>query len=252
VPDDYRNADAVFWTAPLATETSFGEIAEIGYFVRWIEPDKDSLRKGITAPRPALCRFFVNPSTEDTKAAPTSTQPLERKPMLKNPDFMIYATNPAAWLSPTLIDRLAPAKAPTYAGLFGENVVGLWVKAYGLDGKILKRSFYSLPTSPADTNVGYVWNRPYVDLTGKQQTKPERAYLPARVQISIAQVDSHTVQRLDPVAQEIRKLTRESTVVDAGEFMDRVRKLAGQNRAVGALLPGLRTYTTEVQLENAR
>ena len=51
VPDDCRNADAIFWQAPLATETSFGEIAEIGYFVRWVPPGTEAKRRGVTASR---------------------------------------------------------------------------------------------------------------------------------------------------------------------------------------------------------
>ena len=80
VPAEYRNADAIFWQAPLATETSQGEIAEIGYFVKW---DNSSPQ----GERPVLCRFFVNPSIASGSATTV------------NPDFLIYDTNPKAWLS---------------------------------------------------------------------------------------------------------------------------------------------------------
>ncbi len=255
VPDDCRNADAIFWQAPLATETSFGEIAEIGYFVRWVPPGAEAKRRGITASRPALCRFFVNPSVSDP-------DPTDSSPRVKpNEDFLIYkGINPAAWLSPDLLTKVAHAKAPTYAGLFGENVLGLWVRAYGLGNDAsdkskpqeLPRTFYSLPKSDKDTKVGYVYQRPYTDLTGKPATRDERYYLPARVQISIVQIDSHHVSRLDPVGSKIKQLARLETVRDASEFLDQLREKARGDKSLAPLLPGLRIYATEVQLQNAR
>jgi prepilin-type N-terminal cleavage/methylation domain-containing protein len=62
VPQDCRNADAIFWQAPLATETSSGDIAEIGYFVKWPAGQ---------GTRPTLCRFFVNPSVVDINGSPS-------------------------------------------------------------------------------------------------------------------------------------------------------------------------------------
>ncbi len=260
VPDDCRNADAIFWQAPLATETSFGEIAEIGYFVRWVPPSPEAKRRGITAPRPALCRFFVNPSVADP--TPTNPSPGDGSPRVKpNEDFLIYqGINPSAWLNPDLLTKLAHARAPTYAGLFGENVLGLWVRAYGLgnDAKDkskpqeLPRAFYSLPKSEKDTAVGYVHQRPYTDLSGKQAIRDERYYLPARLQISIVQIDTHHVARLDPVGSKIKQLARLETVRDASEFLDQLRETAVRDKSLAPLLPGLRIYATEVQLQNAR
>ncbi len=31
---DYLNADSIFWQAPLATDSTYGDIAEVGYFVK--------------------------------------------------------------------------------------------------------------------------------------------------------------------------------------------------------------------------
>jgi prepilin-type N-terminal cleavage/methylation domain-containing protein len=254
VPDECRNADAIFWQAPLATETSFGEIAEIGYFVRWIAPGIEAQKRGATASRPALCRFFVNPSVVETDPGTNAPK------ISRNKNYLIYTgSDPAAWLSPALLNEVASAKAPTYAGLFEENVLGLWIRAYGLGtdsadktkAQELPRTFYSLPKTSTDTNVGYVYKRPYTDLTGKPATKDERFYLPARVQISIVQIDSHHVARLDPVASTVKALARLTTVRDAAEFMDQLRKNTSDKR-LAALLPGLRIYATEVNLQNAR
>ncbi|HSI84577.1 MAG: type II secretion system protein J [Candidatus Methylacidiphilales bacterium] len=45
-----QNAHSMFWQAPIATETSKGNLAEVGYFVQWIDG------------KAALYRFFLNPS----------------------------------------------------------------------------------------------------------------------------------------------------------------------------------------------
>ncbi len=97
--DTYKNRDSVFWQAPCATDQSSGDVAEIGYFVKW-DTEKDS-------PRPVLCRFFVNPTDKS--------------------NFLIYS-KPADWLNTGIIESVAPAtKQFDYNGLFAENVLGLWV-----------------------------------------------------------------------------------------------------------------------------
>ena len=174
VPDDYRSADAVFWQAPLATETSQGEIAEIGYFVKW---DGD---------RPMLCRFFVNPSV--TSGGTTAA----------NPDYLIYDTDPKKWLSQTLLDKVAPAtKAAGYAGLFAENVVGLWVVCYGADGQV---------NTPAKNGAKFDSREGY-DLN-KGTAPVDQRYLPASVRISLAQIDSRYAARLAPAVTSLRQLVK--------------------------------------------
>ena len=99
----YLNRDAVFWQAPVATDSSSGDLAEVGYFVRW------------DGNQPNLCRFFVNPS---------------------DANYLIYS-NPTGWLSDQLLSTITPAdKASQYQGLFLENVLGLWVSAYNADGSM--------------------------------------------------------------------------------------------------------------------
>ncbi|MFA7343361.1 MAG: prepilin-type N-terminal cleavage/methylation domain-containing protein [Terrimicrobiaceae bacterium] len=231
VPEDYRNADAVFWQAPLATETSYGDLAEIGYFVKW---DQSTPAK----PRPVLCRFFVNPSTQASGV------------VAPNPNYKIYdATDPDAWLSPNLLDAVAPAtSAQGYNGLFAENVIGLWVRSYGLDGMELPRAF--------DSRTGYTYKRQYQYLDADKQlqtnTVNERHYLPARVTVSIVQIDSHYLERLYPLWKSVQTATRASDVPDAEAFIKRLSdpSAPGYSPAFKPLLPGLHVYTTEIQLEN--
>ena len=230
VPDEYRHADAFFWQAPLATETSFGEIAEIGYFVKWVAATPDA------SPRPTLCRFFVNPSREN---------PEEPGVIAGNPAFRIYDADPGAWLSKRLLDSVAPArKADGYTGLFGDNVLGLWVRATGLDGKELPRDY--------DSRTGYDYTHTFHDPSGAIGERTERRYLPATVRISLAQIDSRHAPRLDRVGSSLRALTRSPEIRDAAQFQERCRLLAQASAPWAALLPGLRIYATEVQLINAR
>ena len=227
VPAEYRHADVIFWQAPLATEATFGDIAEIGYFVKW-----DTTPAG--DPLPQLCRFFVNPSSTDASGA-----------IVQNPNYLIFDQNPERWLSASVIETVAPAtKASGYVGLFGENVVGFWIRSYGLDGKELPRSF--------DSRVGYTSEFKSTDSSGIKQTWTEPRYLPAKVQISIAQVDSHYANRLGPAASRLRQTVASASVRDATEFLEAFRQDAANSPELAALLPGLRIYSTEVQLANSR
>lgn len=95
------NRDAIFWQAPVAGDNASGDLAELGYFVRW------------NGSQASLCRFFVKPD---------------------DADYLIYRA-PDAWLSDSLLSKFAPAdKANKYRGLFLENVIALWVNAFQADG----------------------------------------------------------------------------------------------------------------------
>ncbi len=226
VPADYRNADAAFWQAPIATEASFGDVAEVGYFVKWMKTD------AAPEPRPVLCRLFVNPSMQDSSGAP-----------IKNPNFKIYGTSPDSWLGASLLDEVAPAdKAHGYVGLFADNVVGLWLRCTGLDGADLPKPF--------DSRKGYPLKVRFTDSTGTIQTRDEQRYLPAALTVSVAQLDARLAVRLDPVWETVRTLSRSAT--DATDFIERMQDEAKTNAAIRPLLGGLRTYTTQVQLINGR
>lgn len=214
----YRNADAIFWQAPLARDTSLGEVAEVGYFVKWED--------GV----PILCRFFVNPSTRANGV------------VTPNPHFLIYQdADPDVWLSTKIVEQVVkPGDIDAgYKGLFAENVLGLWLRSFGLDGQELPREY--------DSRMGYLCNFGY---SGGLLT--ERRRLPATVQISLAQIDSRHVARLKPVADEVRSLTQEVATRDANQFLERLRTSASGRPELEGLLPGIRIYTTQIQLQNAR
>ena len=99
-----RYPSALFWQAPVATDSSAGDLAEIGYFVRWVTSG--------SVPRAQLCRFFVNQG---------------------DPNYLID-TN-AAWVTDALLQAVAPAdSASGYVGLFADNVIGFWARCLQSDG----------------------------------------------------------------------------------------------------------------------
>ena len=222
----YLNSDAIFWQAPLATETTFGDIAEVGYFVKWI-PNGSNLN-------PTLCRFFVNPSTGSAGI------------FSQNPNFLIY-TNPASalgtdsssgWLTSALLAKVAPAdKANGYVGLFAENVLGMWVQSYGINGVELSPNH-----SNFDSRVGYQLQ------TGQSNGKAEQRYLPALIRVSIAQIDASYAPHLRPFVNALR--TSAASAVNATDFYSKLSNSGGGS--IGSLLPGIRVYSTDVSLDNGR
>ena len=219
LPDDCVNADSIFWQAPIATETTFGDLAEIGYFVRW-DPNSTTSRQ------PTLCRFFVNPSTI-VAGKPES-----------NPLFLIYSK--PQWLTADLVRKVAPATAPAFRGLFAENVAGLWVRAFQPDGAEL----FTEGKKTYDSRLGYR----YKVANGTTQER----FLPARVQVSIAQFDAAGAVQLDALGSKVRALVKKESVHDAGDFLAELQAATKDEPAMSRLLPGLRIHTTEVRLENSR
>lgn len=96
--------DAIFWQAPIASDTSAGDIAEVGYYVSW------------TGTQANLYRFFVNPSDP-------------------NGNYLVYNAPPSGpsssgfnrWISSSIINKVAPPP-------FLPNVIGFWVSAFQGDG----------------------------------------------------------------------------------------------------------------------
>ncbi len=224
LPADYRHADAIFWQAPIATESSFGDIAAVGYFVKW----------GTTAQgqRPMLCRFFVNPSKG------SGTQ------LARNPDFLVYDNNPDAWLKNSLIESVVQpdTQAEGYKGLFAENILGLWIECLDRNGKKIAAS----GAAKFDSRKGYL-----ADISSEGVTWQEKRYLPISIRVSLAQIDSHYAHRLaNPSAQSaVKSLSKSSNSAD--EFLASLQSEAASSDAVSSLLPGVRIYSTEVQLRNA-
>lgn len=97
VSDAFKNRDALFWQAPIATSRTKGDLAIVGYFVR---------REGNVF---KLCRLFVNPD---------------------DPAYKIYS-EPDNWVNDALLESHAPGtEASDLQGVFLENVPGMWVTAF--------------------------------------------------------------------------------------------------------------------------
>ncbi|CAN5385213.1 hypothetical protein BH09VER1_BH09VER1_07400 [soil metagenome] len=167
--------DSIFWQAPIANDSSSGDLAEIGYFVRWTTNG--------TTPQSILCRFFVNPS--------------------EGTNYLIH-TDPANWLSSSTVAAVAPAdQANNYKGLFLENVLGLWVKAYASDG------------TPYPTG-----SQPYFDSRATNGTNAVSSArrLPAYVDLSLVVVDNSTAKRISAADAAVIQSAVQSAS-SAGAFM---------------------------------
>jgi prepilin-type N-terminal cleavage/methylation domain-containing protein len=224
LPEEYRNADAAFWQAPIATETSYGDLAAIGYFVKW---ESSGARQ-----RPMLCRFFVNPSRGSGAA------------VARNPEFLVYDPDPNAWRKTSILEStVQPANAAQgYKGLFAENVLGLWIECLDRNAKPIPAN----GSAKFDSRKGYL-----AGISSDGATWEEQRDLPVSVRVSLAQIDSRMANRLDVagVVPAIKSLSKSSA--DAGTFLHALQVAAQGVPALAPLLPGVRTYSTEVQLRNA-
>ncbi len=191
LPAAYGNRDSIFFQAPVATDGSAGEVAEVGYFVQW-QPNNTA----------QLCRFLVNPT--DTA------------------NYQIY-TNTSSWLSQGIVQEIAGGAAPGYAGLLGENVIGLWINAY----------VRSVTNGVTDFNV-----------VNQYDSRTNNSTLPVMVDISILALDSVTAKRLSSASVTgIQAVVRNATNAAEG-----LANLSQVSRAVQA---GASSFSTRVPLINA-
>jgi hypothetical protein len=225
---NYRFPHTFFWQAPVASDTSLGDLAEVGYFIRWVGPAGRE--------RPALCRFFVNPSKTVSGG------------VIANPDYLIYSEDPKAWLSEQLLDKVAPAdQASGYLGLLAEDVLGLWVRCYGLNGNELT-NFDSREGYPYE----YTYSR-YADGSASTVDATVKRYLPARVEVSLVQLDSKVANRLLGASGNVaslQALLNDPAILDAAGFVTKVQGMS--DPLAEQLFPGLRTAQATVYLDNAR
>ena len=177
-PAGYNYPNSIFWQAPIATDGgSLGNMAEVGYFVRW------------TGGVANLCRYFVNPTTTTTSGGTTT--------ITANSDYLIYSSGSeqGQWLAGGSgdggLDEVAPADNAGnpphhYQGLFLENVLGLWVQAYGYK---------------ADGVTPLPFTLPYDSSNSSGQPPPLPSHpLPAYVIISIAVLDAPSARRLQALS----------------------------------------------------
>ena len=214
-------ADALFWQAPVATEMRFGDIAEVGYFVRWIDG---------SPPKPVLCRFFVNSAMVDP-ANPSGT--------IDDPHFKIYSA-PNNWLED--IDAVAPGTAEkSYTGLFADHIVAIWFRCLDDAGKAFGRAF--------DSRVG------------QNDSSGILRRLPASVQVSFVVLDSRAAGRLTQTHEIALKARAQAvadgiaagnpnddTISPAQEFSIAARADPALRDIAASLYP----HTTTVRLPNSQ
>lgn len=100
---DLKNPHALFWQAPVATDTSQGALAQVGYFVHW------------DGNMPMLCRMFINPGSSD---------------------YLIYDANKiGSWMNAGIANSATPAVQNGWVGLFAEDVVGFWARCLDRNGQ---------------------------------------------------------------------------------------------------------------------
>ncbi|PTX99518.1 hypothetical protein DB346_16915 [Verrucomicrobia bacterium LW23] len=217
VTSTYRNRDAFFWQTPLASDPSLGDVAEVGYFVRWDTSVPSN-------PRALLCRFYLNPTS---------------------PDYKIH-TEPAAWISDALLNTAAPAVQTggdnSYLGLFAENVIGLWVECLDSSGKVIAKNDAGQPFAGAsfDSRQGYT------DSNGVVKT---RGALPVAVDLSLVLMDSRTARRLGPQEQAaILALAGDPGVTNGNTFVTRAISMP----AFSKIRAGIRAYQTRIYLQGSK
>ena len=232
----YNNHDAIFWQAPLATEQTLGDVAEIGYFVQWDTATNPA------NPRAQLCRFFVNPTLSNSSG--TSAGP--------NPNFLIYS-QPTAWLTNAVVAAVAPAnQANSYQGLFAENVVGLWTQCLDPNGVLITKNaaggtFVSGSTTRFDSRLGYQ----YTDNSQAPAATITKAgcALPAAVDLSLVMLDSKSAARIGAAQQkEIVTLSANAAVTNGDAFVSQ----ALADATLRSVSAGMYSYHVRIFLQNSK
>lgn len=231
----YRNRDALFFQSPSTSERSLGDVAEIGYFVKWDLSNPDN-------PRSQLCRFQVNPgNTTRTAAGDTVVE--------AHPNYLIY-TAPTAWLSDAILEAVAPAGKGGYEGLFAENVVGLWLKCVYYDGRPITKSRAGADFIDADFDSRQGYRPP--DGSDNQRYNAagnviEECMLPPAVDIGLVLADNASATKIRP--DEMAALGELQTVSDSAYSF--VNRALADDRLI-AVRAGLRSYQIRIYLQNCR
>lgn len=214
IGEGLNNPSAVFWLAPVATDQTFGDIAEVGYFVRW------DAAANPANPRASLCRFLVNPDPN-------------------NPNYAVLQ-NPRDWVSRALVDAVAPAdKNHDYRGLFAEDVVGLWIRCLSVnpDGSLKELAGAG---GSFDSSQAYEYDDP---MTGGTKEK----HLPFAVEVSLVMLDSRSASRIGPEEMAAIK-SLAASAPDAGGFVAQ----ALQNESLRGISSGMHAFATTTYLVNSK
>lgn len=229
----FRNGDAIFWQAPVSAVQTYGDVAAVGYFVKWDESTPAN-------PRPILCRFF---SSESTSPA----------------NFLVYrqAGGSVQWLNDEILKAVAPAdKANAYQGLIAENVVAIFAQCLDAMGRPIEKSWWGNPF----TNMGFDSRLGFTDADGAKSAEftiggssQPICVLPPMVRLSFVLVDSRAAAAITPAQKAIlvglaASLSQQSPKGDASAFV----AAAQGNTQLRGVSEGLRAYQTEINLLNAR
>lgn len=213
VPEKYRQPHALFWQAPIATDTSKGSMAEIGYFVRW-----DETR---TPPRAMLCRMFVNPG---------------------EPQHKVYDS--LQWLGEDVLQELAPANQITgYRGLFAENVIGFWARCLDSTGNVISQTGGG--RGEYDSRKDYLDSS--YDATGATINVTRTApVLPSAVEISLLMLDSRAAAAITATS-----MARLKSMTAASENATACERLIQADATMRPIMSGMTAQTLKIPLENA-
>lgn len=234
ISSDYRNADSIFWQSPVASEQSQGDVASIGYFVKW-----DVSRP--SNPRPALCRLYISE--------------------VSNPaNFLVYSQNGGTvpWLTDAIIQAAAPAdRAHAYEGLLAENVVAMFVQCLDSQGRTIVKDWIgaAFSNNGFDSRLGYTdgSGARTEDSTDTAGNKSPICVLPSVVRLSLVLIDESSARRITPTHRTILSslAAAEAAKAPKGDASSYITAALADNRLKG-IREGLRPATTEVNLLNAR
>ncbi|TLD68889.1 prepilin-type N-terminal cleavage/methylation domain-containing protein [Phragmitibacter flavus] len=222
-PNGFKYPHAIFWQAPIANDLSAGDLATIGYFVRW--------DTSTSTPRAMLCRYFVNPN---------------------DPAYTIY-DNASQWITDTTLDAVAPGdnKTPSnatqpnaYRGLFADNVIAFWAQCHDASGNIIDATTATTTTASTksfDSRVDYTG----ADSSGEPKTYTAPT-LPHSVDVAFVLVDSRTAALFTPaIMGEIKALSNNlaATSASSATFLEALQTSPSLKRiAQGATAHRLRVY----------
>ena len=213
----FQNPHSVFWQSPIATDQTLGDVAEVGYFVKWNTDNASN-------PKPYLCRFGKDISNGNP------------------PDAIRIYQHPTDWINDSVIAAVAPAdQASAYQGLIAENVVALFVQCLDKYGQPVATNAAGIPFS---ANPRFDSRQGYID--SKNATNAACA-LPPVVRFGFVLVDSRSALRIGPTEKTVLT-TLASSATDAADYV--TKALARTDlKGIGQ---GLRSYQIEVNLFNAR
>lgn len=234
ISDDFCHPHAVFWQAPLATDTSLGNMAVLGYFVRW-QP-----ALGNKPPKANLCRVFINPSIPGSDSSP-----------IHNPNYLVY-TSPNNWVTDAILEEVAPADDSSgYLGLFADDVIAFFVRCLDESGEVIE----NIGGSGEPFNSRFDYKGKFRDQTGAWAMKTVTApALPHSVEISMVMLDSRAALQLNAASME-RIQSVASTLGNDKETQtspaDKMAKALLDDPMMRRIVQGMSTQSMRIYMENS-